>query len=184
MYESEGWSLAKEPEEIKVGWRKLTSKTFVLPDGSQSEFMTYGGISDRHGAVIALTPDNEVIVAEQFRVGPEIVMQELPGGNIDTNEDPQEAVMRELREETGYISDDVTFLGEAHKDAYMNATWYFYMARNCHQAHDQELDHGEYVDVRHISIDALIKNAKAGKMSDANAVLMAYDTLKEIAREQ
>ncbi len=177
------WKLLNEPQETKVGWRKVTQKIFEQPDGKTVEYITYGGVNDQHGAIIALTPDNQVIVAEQFRPGPEMTMQELPGGNIELGEEPRAAVLRELREESGYASDEVEFLGEARKDAYMNATWYFYLARNCQKVSAQSLDEGEFVTVKTISIDELITNAKQGRMSDANAVLMAYDQLMAIKAE-
>jgi|GEM_PF-6313574 len=68
------WKHTKEPEEIKVGWRTLTRKTFERPDGVPAEYVTYGSVNDRHGAVIALTPENKIVVAEQFRPGPEIIL--------------------------------------------------------------------------------------------------------------
>jgi 8-oxo-dGTP pyrophosphatase MutT (NUDIX family) len=177
------WKHIKEPEEIKIGWRTLTRKTFERPDGVPAEYVTFGRKSDRHGAVIALTPDNEVVVAEQFRPGTEMIMQELPGGNIEKGEDPQDGVMRELREEVGYTSDEVEFLGEAHKDAYMNATWYFYLARNCRKVSDQALEDGEFVNVRTMTIDEFLIAAKESRMSDAIAALMAYEKLQHINKE-
>lgn len=180
---TEPWKHIKEPEIIKVGWRTLVRKTFERPDGQPAEYVTLGAPDARHGAVIALTPDNQVVVAEQFRPGPEMIFQDLPGGNIEPNEEPQAAIMRELHEETGYVSDEVEFIGEVRKDAYMNARWYFYIARNCRQEHDQKLDDGEFVDVKLIDIDTLIKSARESTMSDAIAVLLAYDRLKQIQKE-
>jgi len=177
------WKYLSEPEEIKVGRRTLIRKTFERPDGIAAEYVTVGGLKVRHGAVIALTPENMVVVAEQFRPGPEMIMQEIPGGNVEEGEDPQAAAMRELREEVGYASDEVEFLGSTRKDAYMNATWYFYLARNCQLLHEQDLDEGEFVTIRLITIDELIANAKEGRMTDASAVLMAYEQLEQTQQE-
>jgi len=177
------WKHLKEPEEIKVGWRTLTRKTFERPDGVPAEYVTYGSMKDRHGAVIALTPENKIVVAEQFRPGPEIIMWELPGGNIEKGENPQAGVMRELREEVGYASDQIEFLGEASKDSYMNATWYFYLARDCRKISDQALEDGEFVNIREITIDEFLTAAKESRMSDAIAALMAYDKLQQIKEE-
>lgn len=174
------WKLLKEPEIIQVGWRTLTRKTFEQPDGKTQVYETVGGLRPKHGAVIALTPDNKVVVGEQFRPGPEMIMLELPGGGIEEGEDYQAAVMRELREEVGYASDEVVLLGVTRKDAYMNATWYYYLARNCRPLYSQDLDDTEFIDTRLISIEELIANAKTGKMSDGLAVLMAYDELLKI----
>lgn len=178
------WKNLTEPEIIKVGWRTLTRKTFERPDGVEAEYVTVGEPGARHGAVIALTQDNKVVIAEQFRPGPEEIMLELPGGNIESGEDPQQAVLRELKEEVGYATEEVEFLGTIRKDAYANATWYFYIARNAKQIHDQDLDEGEFVNIKLVSIAELITAAKTGKMSDAQAILMAYDQLMEIQNKE
>ena len=180
----EKWKKSSADEEIRVGWRTLTKKTFIQPGGNQLEFHTYGKTTDRHGAVIALTQDDTVVVAEQFRVGPEEIMQELPGGNIEVGEAPEAGVLRELLEETGYEGDEVSFLGEAPKDAYMNARWFFYLVTNCKKVREQSLDDGELVNVQEISIEQLIENAKTGKMTDAVAVLLAYERLQKILNER
>lgn len=51
---------------------------------------------------VALRPDNGLVLVEQYRPGAGLVCTELPAGNIDPGESPAEAVVRELREETGY----------------------------------------------------------------------------------
>ena len=53
-------------------------------------------------AVFALTTSNQVILARQFRPGPNAVLDELPGGAIEGGETPEQAGERELLEETGY----------------------------------------------------------------------------------
>lgn len=102
-------------------------------------------------------------------------------------EDPQVGVMRELREETGYTSNEVTFLGTSRRGSTINEIWYYYLALNCQPSEsgsnlDQtEIDRG--VEVRLLSIPEFIDYAKQDKMSDPHAVLMAYDQLKELEKK-
>jgi ADP-ribose pyrophosphatase len=61
--------------------------------------------------VVAVTPEDKVVMVRQFRVGLHRDSLETPGGLIDLGEDPCIAGARELLEETGYAGDAPTLLG-------------------------------------------------------------------------
>ena len=61
--------------------------------------------------VVALTPEEEVLLVRQFRAGSGRDSLEIPGGLVEPGEDPCLAGARELREETGYAGDPPEFLG-------------------------------------------------------------------------
>jgi ADP-ribose pyrophosphatase len=176
------WTRYQEDEHVKVGWRTIVKKSLELPDGNKLVFDTISQIGAKTAAIIALTPDNEVVIAKQFRVGPERYMMELPGGMVDAGEDSMDSAKRELKEETGYVSDDVTFLGTAYEDAYSNVERHYFLARNCQKTSAPELELGELIDVELISIEQLIYNAKHAAMTDSIAVLQAYDLLQDISK--
>ncbi len=61
--------------------------------------------------VVALTPDDQVVMVRQFRVGLHRDSLETPGGLVEDGEDPLNAGARELLEETGYAGDSPVLLG-------------------------------------------------------------------------
>src|SRR3989442_5906493 len=62
--------------------------------------------------VIALTPERQLVMIEQFRHGSERVELEIPGGLIDPGETPVAAGIRELREATGFEGEKARVLGQ------------------------------------------------------------------------
>jgi ADP-ribose pyrophosphatase len=164
--------------------RTVIIKKFKTEDGAQHEFTTNGEEGRRSGAMIAITPDKQVVISYQFRGGPERWMYELPGGGINHGEDPRVGIIRELKEETGYVSDNVEFLGTSCRDSLSNTVFYYYLALDCVMSQSgSELDMEEQeqgAEVHLITIDELINNAKNDQMTDPHAVLMAYEKLKEM----
>jgi len=61
--------------------------------------------------VVAVTPDEQVVLIEQFRHGLRDVTLEIPGGMVDRGESPADACLRELLEETGYGGGAVEMIG-------------------------------------------------------------------------
>ena len=98
--------------------------------------------------VIALTPENRVVLIRQFRVGSNEVCLEIPGGMVDPGETPAEAAARELAEETGYTSTHWQALGRVSPNpAIMTNHLYTFLARDAVQTSPQRLEGSEVIDV-------------------------------------
>jgi len=61
--------------------------------------------------VVALTPEEKVVLIRQYRFGTREVTLEIPGGAVDAGEGFLEAGCRELLEETGYAGEEAVLLG-------------------------------------------------------------------------
>ena len=62
-------------------------------------------------AVIAVDADDNILLERQYRKAIEKELLEIPAGGIDAGEEPEEAVRREMQEETGYLPHKVERLG-------------------------------------------------------------------------
>ena len=118
--------------------------------------------------IFALTPTNEVILVRQYRHGIEDFTLELPGGCVERDEDPKRGVIRELQEETGYITKDAEFLGTLHPNpAMMSNSIHFYLARNVSVTTSTKLDPGENIDVITMPFNKFLHEASEGKIVHA-----------------
>ena len=98
--------------------------------------------------VIALTPDQQVVMVRQYRFGTERVELEIPGGIIDEGETPEQAARRELLEETGYDCARITPLGFiAPNPAIHRNRLYSFLAEGCTHVAAQQQDPGEDIAV-------------------------------------
>jgi 8-oxo-dGTP pyrophosphatase MutT (NUDIX family) len=95
---------------------------------------------------VAVTEDNKILMVKQYRHAAEIVSTELPGGVIDGDETPEQAIRRELLEETGYQFDDFELLcmTYANPSTANNQTRCF-LARGGKKVQEQTLDDQEEI---------------------------------------
>ncbi|MCF7668819.1 MAG: NUDIX hydrolase [Verrucomicrobia bacterium] len=95
--------------------------------------------------VIAVTPNNELVMIEQYRHGSNSIELEIPGGMVDDeDESPMSAGLRELREETGFEGDSPRLLGSILPNpAIMNNRSYTFLVKNCRHLHPVEFDYSE-----------------------------------------
>jgi ADP-ribose pyrophosphatase len=174
------WELLSSERQGPVGPRRvLTAKTFRMPDGSEKTFTVTEHSVGAAAAVVALTVRGTVVLAEQYRPGPERVMAELPGGGINPGEPPADGAVRELAEETGYAAEAMTYLGEMRYDAYDGMVRHYFLGTGCERRHEQRLDPGEFVTVREVTPSELLTLAMAGEMTDPGGVLLALPYLTD-----
>lgn len=98
--------------------------------------------------VVALTPEDEVVMVVQYRHGLDNLTLEIPGGVLEPDEPPALAAARELAEETGFTGDPPILIGTVHPNPAIQdnacTTWLITGAR---RTRELELDDGEDIEV-------------------------------------
>ena len=88
---------------------KVTVDTVILPNGKTAtrEVVRHCGAV----AVLAITPEDKVILVKQFRHPTGGPLLEIPAGKLDVeNEPPEQCAYRELAEETPYTAGGMTLI--------------------------------------------------------------------------
>ncbi len=135
------------------------------------------------GACIApLTKDHEIIFVRQFRYPYGDVILELPAGKLDYSELPEQTAYRELKEETGYDTEEMVFLGEMYPSpGYTDEVDYLYACRVSNHG-ELELDEDEFLDVVKIPFEEALQMVKDNQIRDAKsqiAILKVHLLMQE-----
>ena len=100
--------------------------------------------ADEWANVVALTPDDHVVMVRQWRFGSQASGLEIPGGVVDKDETPERAALRELEEETGYRPASIEPIGWVWPNpAHFTNKQHTFLARGCERVHDGTPDGGE-----------------------------------------
>ncbi len=100
--------------------------------------------ADEWANVVALTPDDRVVMVRQWRFGSQEQGLEVPGGVVEHGETAAQAAARELEEETGYRPGTLEPLGWLWPNpAHFTNRQHTFLARGCERVHDGTPDGGE-----------------------------------------
>lgn len=148
---------------------KLEKHQVSLPDGQTSErevVLHNGAVS-----VLAITPENEVLVVEQYRKAMEKTLIEIPAGKLEIGEERESAALRELEEETGYVADKLELIGEVYGcPGFCNEKVNIYIAKDLKEG-KVNLDEDEFLNLTKIPINQIHSLLSEHKIEDAKTMI-------------
>ena len=143
--------------------------TVRLPDGKlagRELVMHHGGVG-----VIAVDEDKNVLTVTQYRKPYDEMVLEVPAGKLEPGEDPKRAGIRELQEETGYQAKNVEYIGKYYPTpGYCSEIISLYLATDLTFV-GQNLDEGEFVEVKKIPLAALVEMVMNNEIFDAKTAI-------------
>ena len=142
-----------------------------LPNGKEA----FREVVDHPGGVCVLALDGEdrVLIVSQYRYPYNKVLRELPAGKLERGEDPREAAIRELKEETGAEAGDFRSLGELYPSpGYCGEIIRMYLARDLRFG-ETHLDEDEFLNLERIPFGTLVEQVLSGEIKDAKTIAAA-----------
>lgn len=137
----------------------------TLPNGKPAtrEYVRHVGAV----CVLPLTDECEVICVRQYRYPIASVMLEIPAGKLDSKEeDPEDAVRRELREETGAVCGRLTDLGYFYSSpAILDEKIHMYLAEELTFG-QTDPDEDEFIETVRLPLSTLVQMVMHNEIPD------------------
>lgn len=152
---------------------KLFEDEVLLPNQKTSKriYIKHDGAS----AVLPITKDGKIILVKQFRYPINQISIEIPAGKKDDPyEDGIECAKRELEEETGYQSTNITKVMDTHNCVgYSDELIELFIALDCEQVENKlPMDEDEFIELLEVSVDKSKEMISSGEITDAKTIIM------------
>jgi len=159
-------------EESRLAWREEGRKkvydcrVFSIRDSycksPENELRTYTVIDAPDWVIVMPVLDTpqgkKFVMVRQWRFGSQSLSLEFPGGVSEPGEEPKDAAVREMLEETGYKSGAMRKVGEFNPNpAIMSNRTHFFIAEDLVDTGSRKLDSDEYVETELVDIEAVVR---------------------------
>jgi 8-oxo-dGTP pyrophosphatase MutT (NUDIX family) len=166
-------------------WFKVRKEVCETPDGRIVDPYYIYDFPAWVGAV-PVTGDGRVVMVKQYRHALGEVCIEIPGGCVeDTDKNLEEAVARELMEETGYSFTSFEYLGKISPNPSTNSNLlHMFLARGGTKVRAQQLDGNEEIEVILLTIPELKQLIRENRIMQAmhvTCILYALERLGQIS---
>lgn len=148
---------------------KLNRNLVKLPNGKLA-FREV--VEHSQGVCIMPIVNNKIIFVKQFRAGTNQFSLELPAGMVDQAEETLAAAKRELAEETGYSSTNITYLGGYYvSPGFTNELVHLYIAKNLF-LDEKQCDEDEFIEIIKLPLNDVLQLIKDHQITDMKTVLL------------
>ncbi|MCF8240579.1 MAG: NUDIX hydrolase [Melioribacteraceae bacterium] len=121
--------------------------------------------------VVPILDDGKILLVKQFRYPFQKFLMELPAGKLDPGEDPIKCAQRELTEETGYSTENITKLGKiATTPGFCTEVLHIYLAKDLKPGNHSR-EEGEYgMEIYKFKLDEITAKIQSGEIIDAKTI--------------
>ena len=178
------WKILSSEYLFNDLWFKVRKDKCITPQGKVVdpyyvyEFPTWV-------TAVALTEDGKVVLEKQYRHALGETCIEIPGGCVDdTDSSLEEAIKRELLEETGYSFSSYEYLGKISANPSTNSNMmHMFLAKGGKRIASQDLDHNEEIEIDLVNIDELKQMLRENKIVQAmhlTCIMYALEKMGEL----
>jgi len=147
----------------------LRDEAILLPNGKPAKRVL---VEHRGGvAVLAVDDKGYVPLVRQYRYPLGEHLWEIPAGKLEEGEKADEAIHRELREETGLVAGKMTSLGMFYPTCgYSNEIIRLYLATDLSYV-GAKPDEDEFLEIKYVKVDDLYERCLSGEIADGKTIV-------------
>lgn len=172
-----------QSEEVFTGRViRLLVDEVELPNGKQAkrEIVRHPGAV----AIIAITPEQRMVMVRQFRKPLEKTILEIPAGKLEKGEDPLACAKRELIEETGYRAEEMEFVSKFYTSpGFADELLYIYKGLFL-TVGEAKPDHDEFVELVELTLEQAFEKIQSGEIIDAKTIFAVYYWQNQILKKE
>lgn len=162
------WKVLSSEYLFNDRWFKVRKEVCETPQGKivdpyyVYDFATWVG-------ALPVTEDGKIVMVKQYRHALGETCIEIPGGCVDdTDKNLEDAISREVLEETGYSFASFEYLGRISPNPSTNNNLlHMFLAKGGKKVAKQQLDDNEDIEVMELSIDELKQLIRENKIVQA-----------------
>jgi len=170
------WKHIKTEEQYKDKIISVNHRTVMHTKINRS--MPFTIINTKDWVIIIPKINNKYTLVKQYRVATNEVTLEFPGGAINDNEDIKQSALRELKEETGLITDTINYLGKISPNpAILSNCCHVFFADNCKKTGKTNFDLFEDIEFDEYTLEEIEEMIKNSTITHS-LVIAAYGLFK------
>lgn len=177
------WITKQSQYIIKDTWATVRADTCERPDGKIIKPYYVYEFSNWVTA-LALTSENKVILERQYRHALGKTIIEIPGGCVDASDTSlEDAIARELAEETGYVFERYHYLGSTSANPSTNNNlMHMFIAFDGQKTKEQQFDEGEDLEVIVVSFEEMAEMLFRGDFVQSMHATCLYRALQYLGK--
>jgi ADP-ribose pyrophosphatase len=150
-------------------WYNVRQDKILLPNGVEG---TYNVVQKNDAVwIVPVTPNGDIVLIHTYRYTVDDWCWEVPAGNIEEGQTPQEAAAVELAQEAGGVAKSWEYIGRFYPaNGICNAVGHIFLARGVtlsNTAHEP----AEVMTVHRVSRAEALAMARDGRISDGPSAL-------------
>lgn len=173
------WKVLSTEVVFKTPRFDVVQESVVLPNDSIRNFFQLK-MADC-SVIMPVTSDGKIVMLNEYRHACKTKLLTLPGGKFEEGDDAIKTAVKELKEETGYASDKMEYIGSFFADPPRTGRkWHFFIARDVQIVSEQDLTAFEDIEIvlmNPAELRSALAEGKVSNLPDMGLIYLGLDRL-------